>query len=197
MPEASTVAIIGVGNAGSALARDLSQGSESIVLAAKERAHGEAVAETLGPLVRAASVEDAIADADVIIFALWLDDMKEVIPQQARLLEGKVVIDPSNPVSYATSSPVRTLPEGQSAASIEASLRRQLGADDPPPWCATNRHFGNERGTAIAIVSIRHNLAVMGYRTGIQSRYLSWRSVMDSPAQRDQLPSTCNAHIDT
>ena len=35
------------------------------------------------------------------------------------------------------------------------------------------RHFGNERGTAIAIVSIRHNLAVMGYRTGIQSRHLS------------------------
>jgi hypothetical protein len=34
-------------------------------------------------------------------------------------------------------------------------------------------HFGNERGTAIAIVSIRHNLAVMGYRTGIQSRHLS------------------------
>jgi pimeloyl-ACP methyl ester carboxylesterase len=59
------------------------------------------------------------------------------------------------------------------------------------------RLFGNERGRAIAIVSIRHNLAVMGYRTGIQSRYLSWRSVMDSPAQRDQLPSTCNAHFDT
>jgi hypothetical protein len=35
------------------------------------------------------------------------------------------------------------------------------------------RHFGNERGTAIAIVSIRHNLAVMGYRKGIQSRHLS------------------------
>ncbi len=35
------------------------------------------------------------------------------------------------------------------------------------------RHVGNERGTAIAVVSVRHNLAVMGYRTGIQLRYLS------------------------
>ena len=59
------------------------------------------------------------------------------------------------------------------------------------------RLFGNERGTATAIVSIRYNLAVVGYRTGIQSRYLSWRSVMDSSAQRDQLPSACNAHFDS
>ena len=41
------------------------------------------------------------------------------------------------------------------------------------PGSPVNRHFGNERGTAITIVSIRYNLAVMGYRTGIQSRYFS------------------------
>lgn len=122
MPEASTTAIVGVGNIGSALARHLSRGGESIILAAKDRAHAEALADELGPLVRAASVEDAIADASVIVFALWLDDMKKVIPHQARLLEGKIVVDPSNPVSYATGSPVRTLPEGQSSASVVASL---------------------------------------------------------------------------
>jgi hypothetical protein len=36
-----------------------------------------------------------------------------------------------------------------------------------------SRHFGNERGAAIAMVSIRHNVAVMGWRAGIQSSYLS------------------------
>jgi predicted dinucleotide-binding enzyme len=123
VPEVSTTAIVGVGNVGSALARHLSRGGESIVLAAKTRAHGQAVANELGPLARAASVEDAIADADAIVFALWLDAMKEVIPQQARLLEGKVVVDPSNPISFDDSGkPMRTLPEGQSAGSIVASL---------------------------------------------------------------------------
>jgi 8-hydroxy-5-deazaflavin:NADPH oxidoreductase len=123
MPESSPTAIVGVGNIGSALARHLSRGGESIVLAAKDRASVEAVADELGPLVRVASVEGAIADADAIVFALWLDAMRAVIPQHARLLEGKVVVDPSNPIGFDNSgNPMRTLPEGQSSGSIVAGL---------------------------------------------------------------------------
>jgi 8-hydroxy-5-deazaflavin:NADPH oxidoreductase len=48
--------------------------------------------------------------------------MKEVAQQQAHLLEGKVVVDPSNPVSCDSGKPVRTLPEGQSSGSIVAGL---------------------------------------------------------------------------
>ena len=122
MPKASTIAIIGVGNIGSTLARHLSRGGEAVVLAANDAAGAKALADELGPLARAASVEDAISDADEVIFALWLDDMKQVIPQHARLLAGKVVVDPSNPVSYATGDPVRTLPGNLSAGSIVANL---------------------------------------------------------------------------
>src|ERR1700740_762692 len=110
MAERSTTAIVGVGHIGSALARHLSHGGESLVLAAKGTAKVEALADELGPDVRAASVEDAIADADAIVFGLWLHHMKEVIAQQARLLEGKVVIDPSNPISFDSGQPRRTLP---------------------------------------------------------------------------------------
>jgi 8-hydroxy-5-deazaflavin:NADPH oxidoreductase len=122
MPEAQTTAIVGVGNIGGPLARHLSRGGEPVVLAAHDAAHAKALAHELRPFARAASVEDAIAESDVVVFALWLDDMREVIPQHARLLEGKVVVDPSNPVSYATGSPVRTLPEEQSSASVVVSL---------------------------------------------------------------------------
>jgi hypothetical protein len=38
--------------------------------------------------------------------------------------------------------------------------------------CGPTWHFGNERGEVIAIVSIRHYVAVVGCRAGIQSRYL-------------------------
>jgi predicted dinucleotide-binding enzyme len=123
MPDASTTAIVGVGNIGSALARHLSRGGESLVLAAKGSAHAEALANELGALVRTASVEDAIANADAIVFALWLDVLKEVIPQHARLLEGKVVIDPSNPIGFdGSGNAFRTLPDGQSSGSIVAGL---------------------------------------------------------------------------
>ncbi|HEV2258700.1 MAG TPA: NAD(P)-binding domain-containing protein [Streptosporangiaceae bacterium] len=118
-----TTAIIGIGNIGGAVARHLVAGGESVVLAATDQSHVEALAGELGPLARAASVEDAIADGDAVVFAVWLDTMRELIPQHARLLEGKVVVDPSNPIGFDESGqPFRTLPEGQSAGSVVAAL---------------------------------------------------------------------------
>jgi 8-hydroxy-5-deazaflavin:NADPH oxidoreductase len=123
MSKTSTTAIVGVGNIGGALARHLSRGGESIVLAAKDRAHAEAVADQLGPRARAASIEDAITATDAVVFALWLDPLREVIQQWASLLEGKVVVDPTNPIGFDNSgNPMRTLPEGQSAGAIVAGL---------------------------------------------------------------------------
>jgi len=118
-----TTAIVGIGNIGGAVARHLVAGGESVVLAAKDEPNAEALAGELGPLARAASVEDAIADGDAVVLALWLDTIKELIPQHARLLEGKVVIDPTNPIGFDESGqPIRTLPEGQSAGSVVAAL---------------------------------------------------------------------------
>jgi hypothetical protein len=118
-----TTAIIGVGNIGGAVARHLVSGGESVVLAAKRESNAEALAAELGALAHAASVEDAIADADVVVLGLWLDTLRELIPQHARLLEGRVVVDPSNPIGFDESGqPFRTLPEGQSAGSVVAAL---------------------------------------------------------------------------
>jgi 8-hydroxy-5-deazaflavin:NADPH oxidoreductase len=118
-----TTAIVGVGNIGSEVARHLVAGGESVVLAAKDDSRPQALASELGTLARAASVEDAIADADTVVLAVWLDVMKELIPQQARLLEDKVVIDPSNPIGFDESGQViRTLPDGQSSGSVVAAL---------------------------------------------------------------------------
>ena len=118
-----TTAIIGVGKIGAALARHLVDGGESVVLAAKDESNAEALAGELGPLAHAASVEDAIADSNPVVLAVWLDPMRELIRQHERLLEGKVVIDPSNPIGFDDSGQMfRTLPEGQSAGSVVASL---------------------------------------------------------------------------
>src|SRR6476620_12264673 len=109
----STTAVVGVGNIGSTVARHLVAGGEQVVLAGTDRARTEALADELGPLARAASVEDAIAAADAVVFALWLDALQDVLPRQADGLEGRVVIDPSNPVGFdARGQPLRTLPEG-------------------------------------------------------------------------------------
>ena len=118
-----TTAIIGVGNIGGTLARNLVAGGESVLLAAKNRSRAEALADELGPPARSATVEDAMAGADAVVLALWLDTIKELLPEHARVLEDKVVIDPSNPVAFdENGQATRTLPAGQSAGSLVAAL---------------------------------------------------------------------------
>jgi len=118
-----TTAIIGVGNLGGTVARHLVAGDEPVVLAAADEAHAEALADELGPNASAASVEDAIAGADAVVLATWLDQTRELVPPEARLLENKVVVDPSNPIGFDENGQMfRTLPEGQSSGSVVAGL---------------------------------------------------------------------------
>ena len=68
-------------------------------------------------------MEDAIASADAVVFAVWLDTTKELVAQHAPLLENKVVIDPSNPLGFDENGQmIRTLPDGQSAGAVVAAL---------------------------------------------------------------------------
>jgi len=118
-----TTAIIGVGNLGRSVARDLVDGGERVVLAAHDVSNATALANELGELASAASVKKAITDADVVVFAVWLDTLKDLIAQYADLLRGKIVVDPSNPVGKdANGGVIRTLPDDQSSGSVVAGL---------------------------------------------------------------------------
>ncbi len=118
-----TTAIIGIGHIGGSLARHLVAGGESVVLAAKDESGAEELADELRPLASAASVEVAIAGADAVVFAVWLDTIRELIAKDERLLEGQVVVDPSNPLGFDDRGQmIRTLPEPQSAGSVVAGL---------------------------------------------------------------------------
>ena len=116
-----STAVIGTGNIGSALARHLVAGGEPIVLAASEPP--EALARKLGDLASAASVSEAIEAADTVIFAVWLDVMKNLISQNLPGLDGKIVADTSNPVAPDDKGNFhRTLPDGVSSGSVIAGL---------------------------------------------------------------------------
>jgi predicted dinucleotide-binding enzyme len=118
-----TTAIIGVGNLGRTVARHLVGGGESVVLAAADEGHAVALADELGPNASAASVEEAIAGGEVVVLATWLDQTRELVPAQTRLLEDKVVVDPSNPIGFDEHGQMfRTLPQGESSGSVVAGL---------------------------------------------------------------------------
>ena len=153
-----TTAIVGVGNIGSAVARHLTGGGEHVVLTARDLSSAQALAEDLGPLARAASAKDAISEADAVLFAVWLDTMRELIPEHADLLTGKVVIDPSNPIGFDESGQMmRTLPDGQSAGSVVAALL--------PAAAHYVKAFGTLGADALAASANRDPLAVLFYAT--------------------------------
>jgi 8-hydroxy-5-deazaflavin:NADPH oxidoreductase len=154
-----STAIIGVGNIGGTVARHLVAGGEAVVVAAKHESQAKALANELGPNAHAASVEAAIAEADAVVLALWLDDMREVIPQQARLLDGKVVVDPTNPIRFdANGQSFRTLPDDQSSGSVVASLL--------PAGAHYVKAFGTLGADALAVSANREpQRAVLFYAT--------------------------------
>ena len=90
-----TTAIIGLGNMGQGLARRLASQTD-LVLATRNQTEAADLAAGL-PGARAASVDDAIAAADVIIFALGYDAALELAARPD--LAGKVVVDITNPVT--------------------------------------------------------------------------------------------------
>jgi 8-hydroxy-5-deazaflavin:NADPH oxidoreductase len=118
-----TTAIIEIGNVGSRVARNLVQGGERVVLAARDQSGADSLAAELGALASSASVVDAVSQADAVLLAVWLDTEKELISHLSQALVGKVVIDPSNPIGPdGHGSFTTTLPEGESAASVLANL---------------------------------------------------------------------------
>ncbi|HET9849125.1 MAG TPA: NAD(P)-binding domain-containing protein [Candidatus Dormibacteraeota bacterium] len=116
-------AIIGIGNLGGTVARELAAGGEPVILSASSQSKAKKLAAEIGGGASAAlNNRDAVQRADNVVFALWLSSTREVIGEVVDLLPGKLVIDPSNPVSVAADGTLtRTLPEGQSSGEVVAS----------------------------------------------------------------------------
>ena len=153
-------AIIGIGNLGGTVARELASGGEPVILSASSQAKARKAAAQIGSAASAAlNNRDAVQRADNVVFALWLDPMREVIDEVADLLPGKLVIDPSNPVSVAADGTLtRTLPEGQSSGELVATLL--------PQGTRFAKAFGSMGATMLASNAFRQpQRAVLFYAT--------------------------------
>ena len=117
-----TTAIIGTGGIGSAIARELASGGDSLRLASADQESARTLAAKIGPAaVAAADNRDALADTAAVVLALRFTVLKDVIGEIADQLAGKLVVVPSNPVSAdAQGNITRVLPDGQSSGRVVA-----------------------------------------------------------------------------
>jgi predicted dinucleotide-binding enzyme len=93
-----TVAIIGTGNVGSALAANFAAGGQDFLLADRDQEAAGKLASGLGGHAEVVSIDEAVQRADVLVFAVWLDAFEQLIARYGDRLAGKVIVDPTNPV---------------------------------------------------------------------------------------------------
>jgi 8-hydroxy-5-deazaflavin:NADPH oxidoreductase len=153
-----TTAVIGLGNIGKVVARELVDGRERVVLASRKETDAEVLAEELGERATAATVEDALAQADVVVLAIGFETMKEFVEGHKGALAGKVVVDPSNPVGVDEGGHMgRTLPDGVSSGSVIAGML--------PPGAHFVKAFGTLSAGSLASAANREPRAVLFYAT--------------------------------
>jgi 8-hydroxy-5-deazaflavin:NADPH oxidoreductase len=135
-----TTAIIGTGGIGSAIARQLAAGGETLRLASADSESARTLAAKIGHgAVVAADNRDALLGSDAVVLALRFTVLNGVIDEIAVPLAGKVVVVPSNPLSTdAQGNVIRLLPDGQSSGEVVAG------------WLPAGAHLAMAFGTMSA-----------------------------------------------
>lgn len=112
----ANITIIGAGNMGAAIAGVALAGGNAVQLLARDAAKVAAV----NPQVTAGVVGDALT-GDIVVLALPYGAVAEVLAQYTGQLDGKVLVDLTNPVDFSTFDSL-VVPAGSSAAAEIAAL---------------------------------------------------------------------------
>lgn len=95
----ASIAIIGLGNIGLTLAQNFVKGNRKVILADRTLSKAQKIAAELGSIARPSDILSAIKEADIIIPAIWFSSIQEFFKEYSHELEGKIIIDPSNPIA--------------------------------------------------------------------------------------------------
>jgi predicted dinucleotide-binding enzyme len=110
------ITIIGTGNMGRAIATRALAGGHTVTLLGTDKAKAETVAAELSGDVRTGAVGDPLT-GDVVVLAVWYQALGDVLARYGDQLDGKVVVDITNPVDPATFQPI-SVEAGSAAQEI-------------------------------------------------------------------------------
>jgi predicted dinucleotide-binding enzyme len=110
----SKIAVIGLGNIGKVVASNLVKSGREVTIASHKIEDAKILASNLGSLATPADVKTAIKTADIVVLSVWFSTIQELFKEYATELEGKIIVDPSNPIA----------PDGN------GGFKKIIGADD-------------------------------------------------------------------
>jgi predicted dinucleotide-binding enzyme len=159
----SKVAIIGLGNIGRVIAANLTKGNRAVIVAARDFSKAQNLAQELGNFSQPMEIEAALQEADIIVLAIWFADIQEFLIQYASQLEGKIIVDPSNPIAPNEKGGFdKTIGANESAGQLNAALL--------PKRAKLAKAFGTLGVASLANASgQKPEMAVLFYATDDQS----------------------------
>ena len=126
MTTISKVAVIGLGNIGKTVAQNFVKGNRQVIIASRKLEDAKALAQELGTLATAAETGEAIKNADIIILSVWFNTIQELFEQYGTELQGKIIIDPSNPIAPDENGGFKKIiGEKESAGQLNAAILPQ------------------------------------------------------------------------
>ena len=87
MIQKSKVAVIGLGNIGTAVVTNLVKGNRSVIIADKTFEKATELAKKLGTLAQPSTIADAIKQADIVVLAIYFDPIKEFFKTSFRSIQ--------------------------------------------------------------------------------------------------------------
>jgi len=110
------ITIIGTGNMARGIATRALTGGHAVTLLGTDEDKAQALAAELSGDVKTGTVGDPLS-GDVVVLAVWYQALEDVLARYGDQLDGKVVIDITNPVDPATFQPL-TVQAGSAAQEI-------------------------------------------------------------------------------
>lgn len=93
------VAVIGLGNIGQAVAANLSKSNRLFIAADRNVEKAKNLSANWGTSAQPSDIPSAVKNADIVILAIPFEAIGGFIKEYASALEGKIIVDPSNPIA--------------------------------------------------------------------------------------------------
>ncbi|MGO4784277.1 NADPH-dependent F420 reductase [Cryobacterium sp. W22_MBD10_FK3] len=117
----TSISIIGAGNMGTAIATIAATGGASVQLLAQDAEKTAAAAASAGASVVAGTAGDALT-GDIVVLALPYPAVAGVLAQYEGQLDGKILVDITNPLDFATFDSLVVPADGSAAQVIAAAV---------------------------------------------------------------------------
>lgn len=122
MTTTSKVAVIGLGNIGQAVAANLSKSNRSFIAADRNVEKAKTLSANWGTSAQPSDIPSAVKNADIVILSIPFEAIAGFMKEYASDLEGKIIVDPSNPIAPDEKGGFKkVIGEKESAGEINAS----------------------------------------------------------------------------